>query len=181
MHEALSALMDKKMIYTDFKPENILINNNNKKGSAFLTNLDSVVSLSNNKLDKICVITNEYFPPVEASSESDAKNKLISGFIKAEGSNAANRILSWQFCVSIFSIMCQEFDQKLNTFKDRSLFSKWKNENAPLTKYFKCGKSKISTSLMSMLDSCLYKKSKNNKNTLTFEKLIEHEWFEGSK
>ncbi|RNA15368.1 hypothetical protein BpHYR1_050088 [Brachionus plicatilis] len=146
MHAALNSLLEKKFIYTDFKPENVIININNKKGSAFLSNLNSVVSLGKSgKLDKICVMTPEYFPPVNGVSDSDSK-KLTSSFIKTEGAKATKRILSWQFCMSIFSLVCQEFEDKKQQFVDRSVFDKWKNENTSLSRYFKCPKSKISTS-----------------------------------
>ncbi|CAF0939926.1 unnamed protein product [Brachionus calyciflorus] len=175
MHAALTSLLDKKFLYTDFKPENIIVNKNNKKGSAFLINLNSVVSLGKaNKLEKICVITPEFFPPVQGVTDS---NKLAVGYVKTEGAKSINRMLSWQFCMAIFSLVCKEFDEKKSQFKDRVIFDKWKNENASLNKYFKCPSSKISTSLNDLFDNCLYKKS-NHKSLITFEKIIEHEWFE---
>lgn len=174
MHSALSALLEKKFVYTDFKPENILINKNNKKGSAYLGNLSSVVSVGkSNKLERICVMTPEYFPPVTGSSESDFK-QLARSFLKSE-KKASNRILSWQFCMSIFSLICQEFEDKRKQFADRSVFDKWKNENTSINKYFKCSKANISKSLASLFDSCLIKKTNNN--SIKFEKILQHEWF----
>lgn len=176
MHNALSSLLEKKFLYTDFKPDNVIVNNNNKKGSSFLGNLSSVVSLSKNgkKLDTICVLTPEYFPPVKGVSDSNFK-KLISSFLKNEGTKAVNRMLSWQFCVSIFSLVCPEFEDKRKEFADRSVFDKWKNENTSLNKYFKCSKTKISSSLTNLFDKCLIKKS--TKKNFKFENILQHEWF----
>lgn len=57
MHAALVYLLDHGLVYTDFRPENVLVNLNNKRGSAFLTRLDSTVVVAANKqIDNICLV-----------------------------------------------------------------------------------------------------------------------------
>lgn len=94
MHSAIAFLLTHDLVYTDFKPENILVNLNNKKGSAFLTRLDSVVFANDGKLRNICQATIEYFPPIygaqsSANSHALPTARLIESFLKFETGNYA--------------------------------------------------------------------------------------------
>lgn len=178
MHDILVNLLDNHLLYTNFKPENILINNKNKKGSAFITNLDSAVILNNEEVDKICVITKEFFPPLPDSTyETSSPSKWVDRFLKIEKNNTANRLLSWTYCISIFSLVCNEFQENLNEFSHGTIYKRWSNPNAPLNKFFKCHSSKISKSLGSFFETCLFKHS-NHSKLVNFKYLTQHEWFD---
>lgn len=178
MHSVIESLLDKNFLYTDFKPENVLVNLRSRKSSTYLINLDALVWSKNFKLERVCKITNEYFPPVLGSSNQQTTRKLIATFLRNEASHAIDRLLTWQFCMSIFSLVCETYELKVRSFKERSVFDYWRNDNVSFARHFKCGNSKISNSLYSLFDSCLYRNSKNSKSKRTFVQLIEHEWFE---
>lgn len=187
MHTALMELLEQDLVYTDFKPEHVLVNLNNKKGSAFLTRLDSLVTTNQSELmEKICQITVEYFPPLyglQASAASGSRtltpSRLIDGFLKLEGTHAVDRLLTWQFCLSLYSLICSdEYERRQRTFADRSVFVGWKQDNQSFVDYLSCGRRQLSISIRSLFDGCLYRKTSNTKRRVSFSRLIEHEWFD---
>lgn len=137
----------------------------------------------------------EYFPPVYGAQTSSTSvrtmspTKLIESFLRFETESSANRLLSWQFCLSIYSLVCADtFNERLRSFSDRSVFSNWKSDNQSFASYLKCNSASgngkrpslmtLSSSLASLFDSCLYRKSRNSPLKVPFYRLIEHEWFD---
>ena len=175
MYEALLSLYNKNLVYIDFKPENVLINKNNKKGSSFLLNLEPVVKLYNGKINEICKASPQYFPP----SEGRSLNEFAVNFLKINNNNniKANHILTWQYCLSIYSLVCDKAFKNEEGFNSRTIFSKWRNNNAPLNRYVKCSsdKFKMTKSLEDLLSSCLLKKIEDSKFQ-KFEDLKNSEW-----
>lgn len=194
MHAAIMFLLSRDLIYTDFKPENVLVNLNNKKGSAFLVRLDSIVVVSSNKdhdnqlLENICDMSIEYFPPVYGAIQLTTrqqvlpKNRLIESFLKFESTNAIDRLLSWQFCLSLYSLVCVDtFERRFSSFSDRSVFTSWKNDDLSLAAHLNCsGNTPLVESLQSLFDSCLYRRSRTSRVKKRFHQLIDHEWFEAA-
>lgn len=174
MHEALVALKKKDYIYTDFKPENVLINMNNNKGSSFLMNMGNVVTLNKDKMSQICTVSKEYFPP--SNDQVDIDNKVMIKNFLSQSKNKPDNLLTWTFCSSIMSLVCPEFDKRRDSyFKNRKIHAALKGSSSSLTKLIKCQETsfKYSTKLIKFLDSCLVKDSKISK----FEDIVNQEWF----
>lgn len=143
IHSALVELLQNDLVYTDLKPENILVNLNSRKGSAYLIGLDSVV-FGSKQLSVICKLTIEYFPPVYGATPTVipssslftlnnvafrtlAPSKLVENFLNLESTFSADRLLTWQFCLSLYSLVCSEtFEKNYRRFSDRSVFVNWK-------------------------------------------------------
>lgn len=178
MHEALLSLKRKNYLYTDFKPENVLVNLNNKKGSVFLMNMGNVVAVKDNKINQICMASKEYFPPsndqVDIDSKTMIRNYLSSSSTKV---NKVDNLLIWTYCSSLMSLVCNEFDKRKDSyFKNRKIYAAMKGSSSSLAKLMKCQDNtlfKSSTKLYSFLDACLAKESKITK----FEEIINQEWF----
>ena len=177
MHEALVMLKKKNYIYTDFKPENVLINLNNKKGSSFLMNLGNVATLNNGLINQVCMASNEYFPPIEDSDKNSDKKKMIASYLK-QNENKPDNLLIWTYCSSLMSLVCPEFETKKNShFKNRKIYSgkglKSKNSLLNLIQCQGANIFKYSTKLHAFLNACLVKDSKIKK----FEDIISQDWF----
>lgn len=96
--------------------------------------------------------------------------------------NQIDRLLTWQFCLSIYSLVCAEtFEKKFTNFSDRTVFNSWKNDDISLASHLNCSKNKIWDGLDGFFDGCLYRKTRNSKEKKSFHRLIDHEWFESTQ
>lgn len=109
MHAALSVLRRAGFVYTDFKPENVLV----EVGTAtsYLIDLESVVSAHS---QRVCLRTPIYSPPlfgndghlvdVDGLSQQSMRAFFNDGLV----ADPYDRILSWTFCFSLYVLMCQK-------------------------------------------------------------------------
>jgi hypothetical protein len=174
IHESLLMLKKKNYIYTDLKPENILINMNNKKGSVFLINMNNVVTLKKDKLNQICSISNEFFPPVDYNF-NEPKSSMINSYFKMNN-HKSDSLLIWTFCATLMSLVCPSFDKKREShFKNRIIHSLLKSkQNSILKGYLNCDENiQFPGKLKSFLDKCLRYESEIKK----FEDLLKDNWF----
>lgn len=116
MHDALMSLRRAGFVYTDFKPENVLVDS--RADRAFLIDLESVVS---SRTKFVCVRTLLYSPPL--FSPQDGRLLDIDGLSVQSANSFFNggllvdpfdRILSWTYCFSIYILMCQRADELTN-------------------------------------------------------------------
>lgn len=115
MHDALSALKRAGFVYTDFKPENVLVDSTADR--AYLIDLESVVSA---QARFVCVRTLAYSPPlftrdgklvdVDGLSQHSVHTFFYGGMLV----DPFDRILSWTFCFSIYVLMCQRPNELTN-------------------------------------------------------------------
>ena len=174
IHESLLMLKKKNLIYTDLKPENILINMNNKKGSVFLINMNNVVTLKKDKLNQICSISNEFFPPVDYNF-NEPKSSMINSYFKMNN-HKSDSLLVWTYCATLMSLVCPSFDKKREShFKNRIIHSLLKSkQNSILKGYLNCDENiQFPGKLKSFLDKCLRYESEIKK----FEDLLKDNWF----
>lgn len=117
MHDALSSLRRAGFAYTDFKPENVLVDT--EANRAYLIDLESVVSTRSRF---VCVRTLLYSPPLFAPTDGrlidvdglsqHSANSFFNGRLIAD---PYDRILSWTFCFSIYILMCKR-PSELNNY-----------------------------------------------------------------
>ena len=115
MHKALTTLKRAGFIYTDFKPENVLVDS--RADRAYLIDLESVVSATSRI---VCLRTLIYSPPlfsrygqlvdIDGLSSQSAHSFFYSGIV----ADPFDRILSWTFCFSIYILMCQRPSELMN-------------------------------------------------------------------
>ncbi len=169
-------LKKKNYIYTDLKPENILINMNDKKGSAFLINMDNVVTLKKKKMNQICSITDEFFPPVEFY-DNKHKTSMINSYLKTN-KNQPDHLLIWTYCATLMSLVCPDFEKKRDShFKNRIVHENLalSNQLSMIKLFINCDKNiKFSGKLKVLLDKCLISNTKIKK----FENLLNEDWFD---
>ena len=149
IYEALSTLRSEGFIYTDLKPQNILIDSNS---NAYLIDLESVIQNQLNK--QVCVYTGFYFPP-------DLRNKF-----PLVVPDDMERILSWTFCFSVYQSACVRAD-----VSNQQSFAKWYQFGGEFLKYFQCERP-ISSQLSQMLNSCLSRRTEKS----SFSNLRRTEW-----
>jgi len=177
MHEALMNLKRKNYIYTDFRPQNVLINLNNNKGSAFLMNLNNVVTLSSDsKLNSICATSKEFFPL--ADDKADMEVKTLTKNYLSLNNNSPENLLIWTYCASLMSLVCPEFEKNREAyFVNRKIYVKMSSlkKGISMIKAIGCKESStnFSAKLMSFLETCLIKDSKLKK----FEEIVKQDWF----
>ncbi len=153
IYSALNVLKENHYVYTDFKTQNVLIDNENKP---YLIDLESVIY---DDMNKPCILTPVYFP---SSLDYTNNNK----------DDIHNRILSWTFCFSIYESMCVNF-------KDREMYAKidQKKKNWPgnsFLSHFGCKKRDtiVSDEFKELIDNCLTKKIEKD----SFKNLANNKW-----
>ena len=165
LHSALIYLKRKNFIYTDYKPENVLVGNFKPK----LIDLESVVNPSNKA---ICVYTPTYMPMFLTKSGfkdwSALKNEI--GFYQTEIWNLAyDRVLTWTFVISIFQLTCANDLSDLN-----SKYNQW-FEGMTFLQFYKCNKENvISNELKNFFNQFLTRHSPQP----LFEEIPKSQWFE---
>jgi hypothetical protein len=174
MHRALITLLNWGYAYTDFKPENVLIDEQNDK--AYLIDLESVAS-ANTKT--VCLRTVAFTPPlyqqnrlVNIDALSDSKS-FYQSFNQQPG-QIHDRMMTWTFCYSIYALLCTKTpkDVFVSSFR-REKFAQWSSgrDDQKFTDIFKCPNG--SNKLINLLNSCLFKEQKY----LLFRDLIKNNWF----
>lgn len=172
IHTALSQLQHEGYTYTDFKPENVLIDTVNDR--SYLIDLESVV---NNKSKFVCLRTLSYTPPlyykdgrfIDADGlSSRAFNEFFNGQSLI---SPHDRILSWTFCFSIYSLICTNGNE-IHSKNFQNKYMHWASENFPFITYFGCPTGQVSKSLVDLINNCLVKQPKK----LIFPRLIKHPW-----
>lgn len=129
MHDALSALKKAGFSYTDFKPENVLVDQH--QDLAYLIDLESVVS-SSSKF--VCLRTLAYTPPLYTRSGQlvdidGLSQKAIYTFFHAGAlADPFDRIMSWTFCVSLYVLMCYRPAELANYAKMARLHERFRYE-----------------------------------------------------
>lgn len=110
MHNALSSLKRAGFVYTDFKPENVLIDV--AADRSYLIDLESVVSAHSKFL---CLRTLVYSPPLFSPHDGRlidvdglSQQSIYSFFNAKLVVDPFDRILSWTFCFSLYVLMCQK-------------------------------------------------------------------------
>lgn len=175
MHDILLKLKIKSFLYTDFKPENVLVNLNNKKGSVFLMNMGNTVSIKENKVNQICISSKEHFPPSNDQVDIDSKTMIKNYLSSSSKLSKIDNLLIWTYCSSLMSLVCNEFEKRKESyFKNRKIYAALKGSSSSLAKLMKCQDNNLKSSkLYSFLDACLVKDSKITK----FEDIINQAWF----
>jgi serine/threonine protein kinase len=169
IHSALSYLLEQRLVYTDFKPENVMISGN----KSFLIDLESVVSLSSRF---ICLYTPMFAPPLYASDGSLISRNGLAGevgryfFSSQSAEMAHDRILSWTYCFSIYILICWDQEDLKPGFNQK--FAYWSNENSFMNA-FGCKYKRITANLAHLLNTCLVKVH----NRHLFQNLAHHSWF----
>ncbi|CAF0959295.1 unnamed protein product [Brachionus calyciflorus] len=172
IHQALSQLQKEGYIYTDFKPENVLLDTVNDK--AYLIDLESVVSP---KSKFVCLRTVAYTPPLYTTEgkfiDSDGlSSKALNHFFnEANVKFPHDRILSWTYCFSIYSLMCTK-GADIFTPSFQQKYKHWSSDNFPFMTYFGCQTGQPSKMFIDLINGCLVKIPKKP----IFERLQKHPW-----
>ncbi len=151
IHDALMVLKKANYIYTDFKPQNVLIDN---KMVPYLIDLESVIKDTSKSP---CLATSFYSEPKKKIKTPDQTEYIH------------NRILCWTFCFSVFESMCFKIKEDYKNVT-RKLDS-W-DKNVPFMKHFGCRVIKTSDSLKEFLNFCLTEKISKD----SFAKLSSTKW-----
>jgi serine/threonine protein kinase len=173
IHESLSLLKTYGYAYTDYKPENVLIDQMNDK--AYLIDLESVVSV---KSRYVCLRTPGFTPPLYSKngffidSDSLGPKAMNEFFYGNHVANPFDRLLSWSFCISIYSLLCLSANE-IHTVQFQSRFGYWNNDYYQFMSYFGCPMSnQLSHHLVDFLNTCLTRKHEK----VVFPLLIKHPW-----
>ena len=151
IHGSLMTLKEYSYIYTDFKPQNVLIDN---KMMAYLIDLESVIKASSKKP---CLTTTFYSEPKKKIKTPDEIEYIH------------NRILCWTFCFSTYESMCFRINDDYNAVAKK--LESW-DKNIPFMNHFGCRVLKLSNSFKEFINTCLTEKISKD----SFSKLSRTRW-----
>lgn len=139
IHAALTTLKDNRYIYTDFKPQNVLIDNTE---IPYLIDLESVLL---DDSSRPCLATRFYSPPKINYEAARSRDQI---------EDIHNRILSWTFCFSIYETMCFNTKEKGVYESVSGKLSSW--QGSSFMTHFGC-KNQVSEELKDFINKCLIK------------------------
>ena len=130
-----------------------------------MINLESVVKIKDNRLGEICQDKLRFSPP--ANENSDLANLF-------QENNYANEIMIWQFCYSLFTLVCPKTYQKNRGFTLRTSM----RDGKILSRTIVCNEEPFrpSQNLTTLLGSCLWENFADAK-IKKFDELKNSEWF----
>jgi hypothetical protein len=128
-----------------------------------------------NRAKNVCLRTIAFTPPFYQNGKLlniDSLSKSTSNsFRNLPISLMHDRMLTWTFCFSLYSLLCTESPSQVFVFKFRaSRFGRWTRDDQKFTDVFQC--SGGSAKLNQFLNGCLLREQKG----AMFRDLVKHSW-----